>query len=74
MQGLRLGTRASPLALAQARKVAAAIETSQRWPDGWVQIIEITTTGDKVIVLAGQPLLDDLEMEEAEEAAVEAEA
>ena len=48
MQGLRLGTRASPLALAQARKVAAAIETSQRWPEGWVQIVEITTTGDKV--------------------------
>jgi hydroxymethylbilane synthase len=36
------------LALAQARKVAAAIETAQRWPDGWVQIVEITTTGDKV--------------------------
>ncbi len=48
MQGLRLGTRGSPLALAQARKVAAAIETAQRWPDGWVQIVEITTTGDKV--------------------------
>lgn len=48
MQGLRLGTRGSPLALAQARKVAAAIETAQRWPEGWVQIVEITTTGDKV--------------------------
>jgi hydroxymethylbilane synthase len=48
MQGLRLGTRGSPLALAQARKVAAVIETSQRWPDGWVQIVEITTTGDEV--------------------------
>lgn len=48
MQGLRLGTRGSPLALAQARKVAAAIETSQRWPDGWVQIVEIKTTGDTV--------------------------
>jgi hydroxymethylbilane synthase len=48
MQGLRLGTRGSPLALAQARKVAAAIETAQRWPEGWVQIIEITTTGDEV--------------------------
>lgn len=47
MQGLRLGTRRSPLALAQARKVAAAIETAQRWPDGWVQIVEIVTTGDK---------------------------
>src|SRR3954453_5799671 len=48
MQGLRLGTRGSPLALAQARKVAAAIETSQRWQDGWVHIVEITTTGDRV--------------------------
>src|SRR5919107_876972 len=48
MQGLRLGTRGSPLALAQARKVAAAIETAQRWPDGHVQIVEIKTTGDKV--------------------------
>ena len=48
MQGLRLGTRGSPLALAQARKVAAAIETAQRWPDGWVQIVEIKTTGDTV--------------------------
>jgi hydroxymethylbilane synthase len=48
MQGLRLGTRGSALALTQARKVAAAIEASQRWPDGWVQIVEITTTGDKV--------------------------
>jgi len=48
MQGLRLGTRGSALALAQARKVAAAIETAQRWPDGWVQIVEIRTTGDQV--------------------------
>jgi hydroxymethylbilane synthase len=55
MQGLRLGTRGSALALAQARKVAAAIETSQRWPDGWVQIVEITTTGDKV---QDRPLAD----------------
>src|SRR5206468_8512403 len=38
----------SPLARAQARKGAAAIETAQRWPDGWVQIVEIRTTGDKV--------------------------
>jgi hydroxymethylbilane synthase len=48
MQGLRLGTRGSPLALAQARKVAAAIETAQRWPDGFVEIVPITTTGDNV--------------------------
>ena len=48
MQGLRLGTRGSPLALAQARKVAAAIETAQRWPEGYVEIVAISTTGDKV--------------------------
>ena len=48
MQGLRLGTRGSPLALAQARKVASAIEAAQRWPEGWVQIVEFTTSGDKV--------------------------
>jgi hydroxymethylbilane synthase len=49
MNGLRLGTRGSPLALAQARKVASAIEAAQRWPDGYVEIVEITTTGDTVL-------------------------
>jgi hydroxymethylbilane synthase len=48
MHGLRLGTRGSPLALAQARKVAAAIETAQRWPDGYVELVTLKTTGDKV--------------------------
>jgi hydroxymethylbilane synthase len=48
MQGLRLGTRGSPLALAQARKVAAAIETAQRWPEGYVELVAMTTTGDKI--------------------------
>src|SRR5215208_3669198 len=48
MQGLRLGTRGSPLALAQARKVAAAIESAQRWPDGYVEIVPVTTSGDKI--------------------------
>ena len=46
--GLKLGTRGSPLALAQARKVAAALETAQRWPSDYVQIIPIKTTGDKI--------------------------
>ena len=45
---LKLGTRGSPLALAQARKVAAAIETAHRWPEGYVEIVPITTTGDKI--------------------------
>src|SRR5947209_14854586 len=48
MHGLRLGTRGSALALAQARKVAAAIETAQRWPEGYVELVTITTTGDMV--------------------------
>jgi hydroxymethylbilane synthase len=45
---LRLGTRGSPLALAQARKVAAALETAQRWPADYVEIVPIKTTGDRV--------------------------
>ncbi|MEO6359978.1 MAG: hydroxymethylbilane synthase [Sphingomicrobium sp.] len=46
--GLKLGTRGSPLALAQARKVAAALETSQRWPAGYIEIVPITTSGDMI--------------------------
>ena len=49
MEGrLKLGTRGSPLALAQARKVASALETAQRGPDGYIEIVPFTTTGDKV--------------------------
>jgi hydroxymethylbilane synthase len=49
MEGrLKLGTRGSALALAQARKVASALESAQRWPDGYVEIVPITTSGDKV--------------------------
>ena len=45
---LKLGTRGSPLALAQARKVATAIEASQCWPAGHVEIVTAMTTGDAV--------------------------
>jgi hydroxymethylbilane synthase len=48
MHGLKLGTRGSALALAQSRKVASAIEAAQRWPEGFVELVTITTTGDKV--------------------------
>src|ERR1044071_4504963 len=48
MQGLQLGTRGSPLALAQARKVARALEAAQRWPEGYVELVTFATTGDKV--------------------------
>jgi hydroxymethylbilane synthase len=47
--GLKLGTRGSPLALAQARKVAAALEAAQRWPAGYVEIVPVKTSGDKVL-------------------------
>jgi len=49
MQGLKLGTRGSPLALAQARKVAAAIEAAQRWPEGYVELVALKTSGDKIL-------------------------
>ena len=48
MHSFKLGTRGSPLALAQARKVASALEAAQRWPEGYVEIVPFTTTGDRV--------------------------
>lgn len=51
----RLGTRGSPLAMAQAREVAAAIEAAQGWLAGGVQIIPITTSGDRI---KDRPLAD----------------
>jgi hydroxymethylbilane synthase len=44
----RLGTRGSPLAMIQARKVAAALEVVERWPADQVEIVPITTSGDKI--------------------------
>ena len=46
MQGLKLGTRGSPLATLRA--CASAIEAAQRWPEGYVDVVTITTTGDQV--------------------------
>jgi hydroxymethylbilane synthase len=45
---LRLGTRGSALALAQARQVAAAIVAAHGWPDEAVEIVAVKTTGDRV--------------------------
>jgi hydroxymethylbilane synthase len=42
---VRLGTRGSPLALAQARTVAAALESARAVA---VEIVTVTTTGDRV--------------------------
>lgn len=51
----RLGTRGSPLALIQARKIAAALEVAERWPAGHVEIVPVTTSGDRI---ADRPLAD----------------
>ena len=45
---ITLGTRGSPLALAQARSVAAALETAHGWAAGAVVIRAIRTSGDKI--------------------------
>ena len=44
----RLGTRGSPLALIQARKIASALEVAERWPAGHVEIVPVKTSGDKI--------------------------
>ena len=45
---LTLGTRGSPLAVAQANKVAAALEAAHGWASGTVVIRTIRTSGDKI--------------------------
>lgn len=49
----RLGTRGSPLAMIQARKIASALEVVERWPAGHVEIVAIKTSGDQI---ADRPL------------------
>lgn len=50
-----LGTRGSPLALAQAHKVASALEVANRWPADFVQIHAVETSGDRI---KDRPLAD----------------
>ena len=45
---LRLGTRGSPLALAQARLAADALRAAHGWPEEAVELVPITTSGDRV--------------------------
>ena len=52
---LRLGTRGSPLALAQARLVAAALRIAHGWSEEAIEIIPITTSGD---VIQDRPLAE----------------
>jgi hydroxymethylbilane synthase len=48
MPPLRLGTRGSPLALAQARMVATALRDAHGWRPERIEIVPIATTGDQV--------------------------
>ena len=43
-----IGTRGSPLALAQARMVAAALEEANGWNAGTVAIFPVKTSGDRI--------------------------
>jgi hydroxymethylbilane synthase len=48
MSTYRIGTRGSPLALAQARLVATALRDVQGWGPERIEIVPIATTGDMV--------------------------
>jgi hydroxymethylbilane synthase len=48
IQTLRIGTRGSPLALAQARLVATALRDAHGWGPERIEIMPITTTGDMI--------------------------
>ena len=50
-----LGTRGSPLAIAQAHKVASALEVANRWPADFVHIQTVETSGDRI---QDRPLAD----------------
>ena len=45
---LRLGTRGSPLALAQAREARARLAAAHGWPEDRVEVVAIKTTGDAI--------------------------
>ncbi len=45
---LRLGTRASPLAMAQAHMVKAALLAAHGWADDAIELVPVVASGDKV--------------------------
>jgi hydroxymethylbilane synthase len=47
-RSITLGTRGSPLAVAQARSVASALEAAHGWPADTVVIRTIRTSGDRI--------------------------
>jgi hydroxymethylbilane synthase len=52
---LRIGTRGSPLALAQAEMVAAALRAAHGWDEAAIVLVPITTTGD---IIQDRPLAE----------------
>ncbi len=52
---LRIGTRGSPLALAQANMVAAALRAAHGWVEAAIELVPITTSGD---VIQDRPLAE----------------
>jgi hydroxymethylbilane synthase len=52
---LRIGTRGSPLALAQAGLAAAALRAAHGWDEEAIEIVPITTSGD---VIQDRPLAE----------------
>lgn len=48
MKSIRIGTRGSPLALAQTHEVSAALETQYAHLKGKVEIVPLKTTGDTI--------------------------
>jgi hydroxymethylbilane synthase len=52
---VRIGTRGSPLALAQARMVATALRDTHGWRPEQIEIVPITTTGD---IIRDRPLAE----------------
>jgi hydroxymethylbilane synthase len=46
---LRIGTRGSPLALAQARMAADALRAAHGWDESAIEIVPITTSGDLIV-------------------------
>ncbi|MDV3258095.1 MAG: hydroxymethylbilane synthase [Sphingomonas sp.] len=52
---LTIGSRGSPLALAQSRMVAEALEKAHGWPGGSIEILAVKTSGDRI---QDRPLAD----------------
>ncbi len=48
LEKIRIGTRGSPLALAQARETRARLMVALTWPESAFEILVISTTGDQI--------------------------